>query len=191
MTISFSVKDLKEDCPIKVIELHPAIMEEIDAWVKYGREIQNHPLYMLKNHENSGKNSYQVSVPSRMVEESFWLALTLRLAAILYGGQHRDYKVRKWDGHFDAYDVWLNFSYKGDSNPLHNHSGSYSGVIYCENPDLCPTQFPDYDVEYEGKRGTMILFPCNVPHEVQEQLTDNERVTIAFNIIQNTYPKKP
>ena len=184
MTISFQVKHLKEECPIRVIELPKEIMEEIDSWVKYGREIKSHPLYMLKNHENSGKNSYQVSVPSRMVEESFWLALTLRLAAILYGKKHRDYKIKKLDGHFDAYDVWLNFSYKGDYNPEHIHAGSYSGVIYCENPDLCPTQFPDYDVEYKGERGTMILFPSDVAHEVKEQLTDNERVTIAFNIIQ-------
>ena len=29
----------------------------------------------------------------------------------------------------------------------------------------------------------MIMFPSRVEHEVKEQLTDNERVTIAFNII--------
>ena len=29
----------------------------------------------------------------------------------------------------------------------------------------------------------MLLFPSEVEHEVKEQLTDNERVTIAFNII--------
>ena len=43
--------------------------------------------------------------------------------------------------------------------------------------------FPEYDVEFSGERGTMIIFPSEVEHEVKEQLTDNERVTIAFNII--------
>ena len=186
MTVRFSVKHLKEGCPVMVTELPIAIIEEIDSWVKYGREIQSHPLYMLKNHENNGKNSYQLSVPPRMVEESFWLALTLRLTAILYGGHHTDYRIRKWDGHFNSYDVWLNFSNKGDQNPIHRHAGSYSGVIYCENPDLHPIYFPDYDLEFSGERGTMIIFPSEVEHEVKEQLTDNERVTIAFNIIQNT-----
>jgi hypothetical protein len=77
----------------------------------------------------------------------------------------------------------LNFSYKGDHNPEHKHTGSLSGVVYCENPDLHSIYFPEYDVEFSGEPGTMITFPSHVLHEVKEQLTDNERVTIAFNII--------
>jgi hypothetical protein len=183
MKYRLELEHLKEGCPVMVTKLPKEILEEIVSWVKYGREIKDHPLFMLRIHENYGKNSYQLSVPSRMVEESFWLALTLRMTATLCGGHHRDYKIRKWDGHFDSYDVWLNFSYKGDHNPEHKHTGSLSGVVYCENPDLHSIYFPEYDVEFSGEPGTMITFPSHVLHEVKEQLTDNERVTIAFNII--------
>ena len=181
--MKFKLEPLKEECPVMVTKLPKEIVEEIDSWIEYGRGVKDHPLFMLKRHENYGRNSYQLSVPPRMVEESFWLALTLRLTAALNGGHHRDYRIRKWDGHFNSYDVWLNFSHKGDQNPTHRHAGVLSGVIYCENPDLHSIHFPQYNVEFSGERGSMLLFPSEVEHEVKEQLTDNERVTIAFNII--------
>tara|TARA_A100000171_G_C2116884_1_gene138376 strand:- start:362 stop:925 length:564 start_codon:yes stop_codon:yes gene_type:complete len=181
--MEYWLDNLKDECPVMITKLPKEIMEEIDSWVNYCREIKSHPLFMLRNHENYGVNSYQLSIPPRMLQESFWLALTLRMTAALCGGYHRDYKIRTWDGHFDWFDVWLNFSYKGDHSPQHRHSGSLSGVIYCENPDLHPIHFPEYNVEFSGERGNMILFPSEVEHEVKEQLTNNERVTIAFNII--------
>ena len=181
--MDFRLDHLKDECPVMVTTLPKEIVEEIDSWVSYGRGIKSHPLFMLRRHENYGENSYQLSIPFRLVQESFWLALTLRMTAALCGGEHRDYKLRSWEGHFDAYDVWLNFSHKGDYNPPHQHAGILSGVIYCENPDLHSIYFPEYDLEFSGKPGTMIMFPSRVEHEVKEQLTDNERVTIAFNII--------
>ena len=45
----------------------------------------------------------------------------------------RNYFIKKWDGHFDGYDVWINYSYKGNYNPPHAHSGAISGIIYLQN----------------------------------------------------------
>ena len=84
-------------------------------------------------------------------------------------------------GHFDGYEIWTNFSNKGDSNPVHDHGGWLSGVIYHTNHGH-PTYFNDFDVEYEGKDGTMILFPSNTVHSCKEQTEDRERITIAFNL---------
>ena len=95
---------------------------------------------------------------------------------------HRHFMIKKWDGHFDGYDIWTNFSYKGDDNPSHNHTGFLSGVIYYQNHNH-PTIFHDYDLGYAGNNGTMIMFPSQVWHHVKEQTTSKERITLAFNII--------
>ena len=39
-----------------------------------------------------------------------------------------------------------------------------------------------YNVGYEGKDGTMIMFPSQVIHHVEPQVVDSERITLAFNI---------
>ena len=166
------------------------IIKEISLWVKECKKIKNHPLAELKAHENTGylsmdgqkHNSYQCSVPTHLIENSFWLAYTLRICASYCGGDHRNYKIRKWEGHFDGLDVWANFAYRGNDNPIHNHAGHLSGVIYHKN-DNHPTVFPEYNTQYEGKNGTMILFPSNTLHYVDQKQTNGERITIAFNVI--------
>ena len=167
------------------------IMKEIDLWVKESKRFKDHPLAKLKAHENAGyltldgkkHNSYQCSISPHLIEQSFWLAWVLRLSAKYWGmgASNRDFMIKKWDGHFDAYDVWTNFSYKGDDNPPHNHSGLLSGVIYYQNHNH-PVHFDQYNCSYKGENGTMIMFPSNVWHHVKEQTSSKERITLAFNI---------
>ena len=167
------------------------IMKEIDLWVKESKRFKDHPLAKLKAHENAGyltldgkkHNSYQCSISPHLIEQSFWLAWVLRLSAKYWGmgASNRDFMIKKWDGHFDAYDVWTNFSYKGDDNPPHNHSGLLSGVIYYQNQNH-PVHFDQYNCSYKGENGTMIMFPSNVWHHVKEQTSSKERITLAFNI---------
>ena len=183
---------LLDGCPVMVVKIPPQIMEEIDVWVKESKKIKNHPLSELKAHENVGyvsidgkkHNSYQTSIPPRLVEESYWLAWILRLCAKHWGAgsTHRDFFLRKWHGHFDGYDIWTNFAYKGDDNPVHNHAGVISGVIYYKNHGH-PTIFDEYNCSYEGKDGTMVMFPSQVFHHVESQTVNKERITLAFNII--------
>ena len=189
------MKNLRPDssCPVMVTKIPPQIMKEIDVWVKESKQLYNSPLAELKAHENVGylasdgkkHNSYQCSISPHLIDSSFWLAWVLRLTAKYWGmgKSNRDFKLRKWDGHFDGYDIWTNFAYKGDDNPTHNHAGFLSGVIYYKNHGH-PTHFDEYNISYEGKDGTMVLFPSQVFHHVETQISNKERITLAFNIIE-------
>ncbi len=170
------------------------ILAELRMWVKECRKIKNHPLAELKAHENVGylaedgekHNTYQVAVPSRLVDEGYWMPYLLRLVAKYYanGKDNRSYKLRTWLGHFDAYDVWMNFTNKGDDNPKHHHTGFLSGVAYIQN-DGQPTVFPDYDFRTDPTEGNMYLWPAvKAWHLVEKKTTKKERVSIAFNIIE-------
>ena len=185
---------LGENVPVMYVKIPDQIMKELDVWVQESIKFKNSSLAELKAHENVGyltmdgkkHNSYQCSISPHLIDQSFWLAWVLRLTAKYWGmgKSSRDFKMRKWDGHFDGYDIWTNFAYKGDDNPQHNHAGLLSGVIYYKNHGH-PTIFDDYNVAYEGKDGTMVLFPSQVWHHVEPQVVDTERITLAFNIVKN------
>ena len=180
-------------CPVMIAHIPKPIMKEIDGWVKESRKFKNHSLSALKAHENVGylsvdgkkHNSYQCSISPNLIEKSFWLAWVMRLSAKYWGGEknHRLFKIRSWSGHFDGYDIWTNFAYKGDDNPTHNHAGFLSGVIYYQNHNH-PTIFDQYNCAYEGKDGTMVLFPASTLHHVEPQTVNKERITLAFNVMQ-------
>ena len=188
--LKIKIDQLKDKAPICVFELPKQIVGELNVWERECKKIKNHPLGFFKAHENVGYNpesektynSYQCGIPPQLVENSFWLAYTLRVCAHVFGGNHRSYYMRKWDGHFNGYDIWTNFSYKGDDNPPHSHSGLLSGVIYYQNHNH-PTYFNEYDCAYYGDNGTMVMFPSQVEHHVKEQTSSKERITLAFNII--------
>ena len=185
------MRQLKSQCPVMVAEIPSPIMKELDVWVNESKKFKNSPLAALKAHENVGylsmdgkkHNSYQCSISPNLIEQSFWLAWVLRLTKKYWGGvkESRIFKLRKWDGHFDGYDIWTNFAYKGDDNPTHNHAGFLSGVIYYKNHGH-PTIFDDHDIGYEGKDGTMVMFPATTWHHVEPQTANKERITLAFNI---------
>ena len=187
------MRKLQDGCPVMVTRIPKPIMKEIDLWVKESKRLKDHPLAELKAHENVGylatdgkkHNSYQCPISPNLIDQSFWLAWVLRLTAKYWGmgSMHLDFSLRKWDGHFNGYDIWTNFSYKGDDNPPHSHSGLLSGVIYYQNHNL-PTFFDDYGCAYAGDNGTMIMFPSQVQHHVKEQTSSKERITLAFNINQ-------
>jgi len=113
------------------IKLPEEILREIEIWKTECDKVKKSPLGYLKKHENVGSetNSFQTSVPVNLIENSYWLPYTLRMCAKLFGGGHRNYFLRKWEGHFDGYDIWINYSYKGNYNPEHNHSGKISGIF--------------------------------------------------------------
>ena len=183
------MKKLQDGCPVMVAKIPSQIMKEIDEWINESKKFKNSPLAALKAHKNVGylamdgktHNSYQCSISPSLVDSSFWLAWVLRMTVKYWGFEHRQFKLRKWDGHFDGYDIWTNFAYKGDDNPTHNHAGFLSGVIYYKNHDH-PTYFDQYNCAYGGTDGTMIMFPSNVLHHVKEQKSSRERITLAFNI---------
>ena len=179
-----NVQQIKKDTPIFATELPKEILKEIDKWIIDCKKIKNHKLSYLKQHENTGTegNDYQVSIPRKHIDDGFFLPYLLRFCAKAFGGTHRDYYIRDWNGHFDGYDIWANFSYKGNYNPSHNHTGHLSGVIYYKNKDITPTHFPDEKAIYGGDEKTMLVFPSHMIHFVEKQTSAKERITIAFNL---------
>ena len=184
---------LAPNVPVLAFNIPRQIQKELDVWVNESKKFKNSPLAELKAHENVGykmmdgkaHNSYQCSISPHLVDSSFWLAWVLRLTAKYWGmgKDNRAFKLRKWDGHFDGYDIWTNFAYQGDYNPQHNHAGFLSGVIYYKNHKH-PTIFDQYNMAYEGLDKTMVMFPSSVLHHVDPQTVNKERITLAFNILQ-------
>jgi len=146
-------------------------------------QIRQHPLSFLKLHENVGENSYQVSLPASNFEKSYLMPFIIRCCSDVIGCYHRELRFRKNEGHFDLYDIWINYAGKNSQNPVHNHAGNISGVIYIENELKEPILFPKRNIVYEGNPKTMLLFPSTELHEVKEKKTEGERITMAFNLL--------
>jgi hypothetical protein len=178
--------------PILKGRLPQEIIDEIDYLVEQCNKIKTHPLAFLREHKNYGKNTYQISVPSLFLENSFIFAFITYMGEyfihseknISFPELRRSISVRKIENHFDGYDFWLNYSNIGDSNPRHNHSGLLSGVIYVKNDSQEKTIFED-GFEYCGDKGDIIMFPSEYFHQVNEKTNDIERITIAFNLQAN------
>jgi hypothetical protein len=169
-------------------EIPDEIFLELAKFVEHCRKIKDHPLGSLYNHENNGQNSYQISIPSPLLEQSFLFPYLIKLGEhllktfdITIDKHQRPVRLRSNINHFDGYDCWINFTNKGDINPLHNHAGDLSGVIYYSNIDKCPTIFEN-NVQYAGKSKEIIIFPASMKHYVNTHNSDNERITISFNL---------
>jgi uncharacterized protein (TIGR02466 family) len=102
---------------------------------------------------------------------------------------------------------WINVNTKYNYNTTHTHPMSYlSGVVYLKVPKdsgninfYRPREFNDYGLHhvltgncnaYNGYRythqpveGQMIIFPSYLEHDVDMSMSEEDRVTIAFNTI--------
>lgn len=185
------MKKLQENCPVMIAKIPDLIMEEIDVWVEECKKIKEHPYAELKSlrHKNLENDYFRINVSESLVKESFCLPWILKLCSVYVGNNTSDidFKIIIDNGSL-SWGVWTNFYQKGNYLSDHCHMGDLSAVIYYKNHDH-PTFFNDYDVSYKGVNGTMILFPSDTLHHVKEQLSDEERITISFNILQNPKSK--
>lgn len=105
-------------------------------------------------------------------------------------------------------NLWININKKHDFNWSHVHPGAHlSGVFWIKCPKNCgtlnfdsPNNFSDskiyevlkedyskkfymYEVSsFQSKEGSLILFPPNLRHGVTPNLSDEDRISIAFNL---------
>lgn len=181
------LKDSKE--PVMIGRLPDEILLEFDEFTNRLIRLKNHRLSFLKNHLNVGMNKFQASVPNNVLEDSFVFAYLNHLGehytSTLTSKTVRELKrrvvLRRNHGHYDHYDLWINFIEPGDVNSIHNHSGSISGVVYIDNEIGLPTLFED-GTSYQGQRGDIILFPSYFRHMVEENKSNKTRITYAFNL---------
>ena len=167
------------------------IFDEVKKWIKPCQDIKNNEYAELLNHYNVEKNhnSYQTAIPRRLINNSFFFGyilnlgqLYLRAANLSENENRRAVHLRNYPGHYDGYDIWMNFIYKGNDNPKHDPAGSLSGIIYIEDDDSQKTNFPSINYIHEPKNGEIILFPSYLEHTVNVKETKSERITASFNL---------
>ena len=110
---------------------------------------------------------------------------------------------------FELSNMWININKKGNYNTAHNHPGCImSGVFWVKAPENCGNlrflsphsfaecfllqSFQDDDVrkkvnysesmDFMPKDGVMILFPSHLQHLVESNESDEDRISIAFNL---------
>lgn len=173
------------------VKMPDRIFNEVKGWIEPCRAIKDDEYAELLNHYNvgTGHNSYQTAIPRRLIDNSFFFGYILNFgqlylqAANLHGGQdRRAVHLRSYPGHYDGYDIWMNFTYEGDDNPEHNHAGSLSGIIYIKDEDCQPTNFPKINYVHKPEEGEMLLFPSHLVHSVDVKKTESERITASFNL---------
>ncbi len=176
-------------------QLPDRIFDEVKNWIEPCRAIKDDEYRELLNHHNVGTdhNSYQTAIPKNLIDNSFFLGYVLHFAELYVRSTTHDERnaevmprrchMRNYPGHFDGYDIWMNFTYKGDDNPLHNHAGTLSSIIYIQDDeDSLPTEFPDVNYSHKSSPGQILLFPSHLQHYVVTKQTESERITSSFNI---------
>ena len=104
--------------------------------------------------------------------------------------------------------MWININRPGDSNSKHNHPGSdLSGVFWVKSlqksgnltfyspnvmtqmeqinsikDEIGKKLFITPTVEIEPLEGVIVLFPSDLPHAVQKNNSDEDRISVSFNI---------
>ena len=102
-------------------------------------------------------------------------------------------------------DMWVNINKTGDYNERHNHSPfskyTLSGIFYVKTPERCGNiRFYDprgilttaKDLSYYNdsntfqyytpKENLMFMFPTWLDHQVEENKSTEDRISIAFNV---------
>jgi len=122
---------------------------------------------------------------------------------------HIKSSVRFYNLNFEMGNMWININKKGNYNFSHIHPLSLlSGVMWIKSPQNCgdlifesPHNFNEgellekVDVDFREKTnyfntfkfepipGKIVLFPSHLRHCVDESRSDEDRVSIAFNLI--------
>lgn len=102
-----------------------------------------------------------------------------------------------------SYDLgrgpWINYQQNGEFNPIHNHSGVISAVVFIDIPDEIEKErdnshymaqaagclefiFGNQHMVVRPKSGYMYLFPSDLWHAVYPFKTDVQRITLSFNV---------
>ena len=113
---------------------------------------------------------------------------------------------------FDIGELWININKKNDSNDSHNHplsdmSGVFwikvpenSGVLEFHNPNsfqqykLLKSCYSDELIDksldciaywFPPREGSIILFPSHLFHSVKPNKSNEERISVSFNLVLN------
>ncbi len=96
---------------------------------------------------------------------------------------------------FSLHNIWFNSNPNGDWNMPHTHPHCfYSGVIWVKAPHESgelvlhsPHAHSLYGLDHNvwtipPEEGRVVLFPSNLQHHVSSNTSENERISLSFNI---------
>jgi hypothetical protein len=81
-------------------------------------------------------------------------------------------------------EMWGLIYNRGDKTLSHDHIPCYlSGTYYVQsNKNNAPLVFPELNYSISPHTGLLVIFPSNLKHEVPAELSNDERIVVAFNI---------
>ena len=179
---------------IMKVQLPDKIFDEVKSWIEPCRAIKDDEYAELLNNRNvgTGNNSYQTSIPKKYIDNSFFLGYVIHFGELylkttnqLPAGNSRIVNLHNCPGHYDGYDIWVNFAYKGcrgNGNALHNYAGALSGIICIKDEHKQPTHFPEINYTHQPEEGEILIFPSHLMHFVDAKETESERITSNFNL---------
>lgn len=180
---------------VSEIENFKNIKKELNNWIENYQKNQN-------NYQISGRHAWQSPTDFYKREKSFFKYKNLiekSISEILITLTNKNYKIS---------NMWINVNGPGGYNVLHTHPNSdLSGVFWINCPKNCgnlvfesPNHFTQYktiescdeqikqSLNYynnfwlEPTEGKLIIFPSDLKHFVKENLSNEDRISISFNI---------
>jgi uncharacterized protein (TIGR02466 family) len=172
------------------------IKEELIDWIKKYQKSQN-------NYQVSGRNTWQSPTDFYKKEKSFFkyknLIENIILETIISSFTDEKCQIT---------NMWINVNGPGGYNIAHTHpSSDLSGVLWINCPKNCgvlrfesPNHFTQYkniqtsyenikqslnyycDFWLEPSEGKLCIFPSDINHFVEENLSEENRISISFNI---------
>jgi hypothetical protein len=84
------------------------------------------------------------------------------------------------------HNLWFNINGPGHSNSWHTHGTNYSfvGAWYLKTPENCGNLEIEINDTVEvvvPRTALFITHPCGINHRVTENLSDQSRISVAFN----------
>ena len=177
------------------VELDNKLFEkEIIEWSKKDEGVKKTNV----NGWHSQTNMFEIPVFKPLVDELFKM-------------QHEVYKSEWLDRGPKLGNMWANINYSGGYNKPHIHPNSlFSGVYYIKTPLNCgkivfndprpgvqcnmPTRQrgkpPPHlwrEVSIDPKVGRIIMFPSWLWHSVEPNQSNDMRISVSFNFLQNGF----
>jgi len=174
---------------------YDAVQEEISsAYAKM--TLEKHPTWGGQNHSITD-HMFNTNILDEFDLQNFKEELVRQVKQYTGSFSDTDYEV-------SVEDCWLTQTAPKEHTVVHNHGNTHiSGVYYFQtngkdgsiyflnsNTSLASTYFiaPDDYVEYPPTKGLFILFPGWLYHGVRSNDTDENRISISFNV---NITKKP
>ena len=182
--------------PIPVHNISIAGYDEIkDDLVKYAYNLKDSDPTGVQKSNYGGWHSavYELNNPDDMLQ-------TLLMQSIQILPLHESYHI--------SASYWININPPKSFNAKHNHPASdLSGVLWIKCPENCgtllfenPLLFQDFksinayteefkkannqyfSYDFKPAEGMAIVFPAHIQHKVRENTSDEDRISVSFNL---------